>query len=977
MANEPPDAVTARRGSSTAASSPVHARFESFELDEANAQLLRDGKPLALPPTPFAVLCALARRPGALLTKDALLDEVWGHRFVSESVLKTVITTLRTTLQDDARKPRFIATVSRRGYRFIAPTTVAAAEPREGRISESVRAQDPAFVGRQEPLSRLYAAWQRAGAGKRTIAWVAGDPGIGKTTLIERFLASCGDVTCVRGQCVEQYGAGEPYLPCLEALGELCRRDAAAVPLVRAIAPTWLLQLPWLGSVEERDGLRRELAGVGPDRMLREMAELLDRYTEQRPLLIVTEDLHWSDRSTLQLMDYIARRRGSARLMWLSTFRLAEVVATDHPMNGLRRELRLHGLCDEILLDPFSESEVAEYVTRHAPTMEADEDFVRALHGRTDGLPLFLASILDDVVARKRDGGSAPGKEELSAFAIPEGLTAILDHYIARLDEDQRDVLQAAAVCGVEFRIETVAAALGRDITSVGEMCEWQARENLWLTPGRTADGTADHMPYSFRHALFRQGLYERTLLSTRVRLHSKVAAALERERAQGRNIAPAELAMHFDRARDTMAALRYFGEAAEAALRQLSPAECSSLTEHALTRLEQAPPSIERHALELELATLHGVSTVQAEGVTDQARDAFERAHRRLADVPLHPMRGLLLHGYGFLLSMRAEYAESLAVAERAGALASDNDDPLLMMTACSVQGHVRLMQGRPRAGLEWIERALPSIEANKSAANLGFVADPPVMLLGMMALHLLHLGLLNQARACMERAHARARAIAQPMSRLVAIWHDCLMEVRLANADRVAVLAEQMRALVDEFDLAQGRPACEWFAGWAEARRGSAVEGYRRIRQGHEANVRLGMTCGGSENLAYAAEALLLSGDVQGASGQVEEALRFASEHHERVYLPQLFLLEAAIARTRRDSDAAEQAARRAIDEARDQEASWLETLALVDLCETKAATKEDRRRLLALADSLPEAAGTSLLKRARELVPATSRG
>ena len=102
--------------------------------------------------------------------------------------------------------------------------------------------------------------------------------------------------------------------------------------------------------------MRRELAGVGPDRMLREMGELLDRYTERRPLLLVTEDLHWSDRSTIQLIDYIARRRGSARLMWLASFRLAEVVALDHPLNPLRHELRLHGLCEEIVLDPFSES---------------------------------------------------------------------------------------------------------------------------------------------------------------------------------------------------------------------------------------------------------------------------------------------------------------------------------------------------------------------------------------------------------------------------------------------------------------------------------------------------------------------------------------------------------------------------------------------------------------------------------------------
>ena len=111
---------------------PLRMRFEGFELDEENARLLCDGRAVDLPPKPFELLCALARRPGSLLTKNALLDEVWGHRFVSESVLKTVIGKLRIALQDDARKPRFIETVSRRGYRFIAAGSVVADDPAAG-----------------------------------------------------------------------------------------------------------------------------------------------------------------------------------------------------------------------------------------------------------------------------------------------------------------------------------------------------------------------------------------------------------------------------------------------------------------------------------------------------------------------------------------------------------------------------------------------------------------------------------------------------------------------------------------------------------------------------------------------------------------------------------------------------------------------------------------------------------------------------
>jgi hypothetical protein len=119
-------------------------------------------------------------------------------------------------------------------------------------------------------------------SGKRALVWVAGEPGIGKTTLIEHFVGGLGEIACARGQCVEHDGGGEPYLPVLEALAQLCRADSAVPDLLRAVAPTWLLQLPWLSTADERDALRRELAGVRPDRMLREMGEVLDRYTEGR-----------------------------------------------------------------------------------------------------------------------------------------------------------------------------------------------------------------------------------------------------------------------------------------------------------------------------------------------------------------------------------------------------------------------------------------------------------------------------------------------------------------------------------------------------------------------------------------------------------------------------------------------------------------------------------------------------------------------
>ena len=963
---------------SSASSNPVRVRFDRFELDEANARLLRDGTAVTLAPTPFAVLCALARQPGSLLTTNALLDEVWGHQFVTDSVLRTAISELRTALDDDARKPRFIETVSRRGYRFIAPPSAIPAAPGvRPNVSRVAVADVPHFIGRAEPLSRLRRAWDIACSGKRAIVWVAGEPGIGKTTLIEHFVATLGDVAVARGQCVEHYGAGEPYLPVLEALSELCRNDSTLVPLLRAVAPTWLLQLPWLSTADEREALRRELAGVSPDRMLREMGEVLDRSGERRPLLLLTEDLHWSDRATIQLIDYIARRRGGARLMWLASFRLAEVVALDHPLNPLRHELRLHDLCEEIALDPFSESEVADYVAERSPAIATDEAFVRALHERTDGLPLFVASVMTEVLTRATQAGAdAAAGSQLAKIAVPLNLAAIIDHYIAKLTSDQRLVLSAAAVCGVEFRISTISGALERDAAWVGQTCDELAREQLWLVaPPAGGDGNAPELPYSFRHALFRQVLYERTNPSIRSQLHRKVGTTLEREHAPGAPVAAAELAMHFELGRDPMAALRYYVEAAEAALAHLSPRECMSLAEHALSLLGQAPGGTERDALEITLATLHGVSATHVHGVSSpEAKSAFQRAYSLLADIPEHPMRGRLLHGFAFVLSLRADYAEALAVAERAEALSSAANDPVLVLVTCLVHGYVAQLQGRPRAAGTWIERGLVAAEPLEGAPVEIFVADPQVTLLGLLGVNLLHSGVVAQGRARLEQAHARARLLGWPNTRLAAFWYDALFEVRLGNAERVAALAGEMRALVDESEVAQGQMACRWFRGWADARMGQPRDGYRRIREAYEDNTRLGMRAGGSEVLGYATEALVLAGDWDGAQHELEDALQVANSLGERVYLPQLLLMQAAIARARGDRAAADAAIRRAIAEARAQEAPWLELMALIELCECHSATAKDRRALAALVDELPEALNTAAVVRARALFDRT---
>jgi ATP/maltotriose-dependent transcriptional regulator MalT len=295
-------------------------------------------------------------------------------------------------------------------------------------------------------------------------------------------------------------------------------------------------------------------------------------------------------------------------------------------------------------------------------------------------------------------------------------------------------------------------------------------------------------------------------------------------------------------------------------------------------------------------------------------------------------------------------------------------------MLVACFLHGEAHHLQGQTRAARSWMERGLAIAGTLDAAANELFAADAQVLLLGMLAIDLVRSGLVQQGRTLMRRARARAAARLEPMTRLVATWHEALLEVRLGSPDRLAVLADEMQALVDEFSLAHGQTACRWFRGWAEARKGRPREGYRLIREAYEENTRLGMRVGASEVLGYAAEALLLDGDIDGARAELQEAMAIADELGERVYLRQLLLLQAAIARARGQADASSGSVRRAIEEARTQQAPWLELLALVELCAHHDAAPEERDALAMLVDQLPETADTEPVTRARLLLQAS---
>ena len=197
------------------------------------------------------------------------------------------------------------------------------------------------------------------------MVFVTGEAGIGKTTLVDAFLAQIRDRDDVRitsGQCVEQYGPGEAYMPLLEATTRLCRGPGREhrIEGLKRYAPSWLAQLPGLLDSEDRTLLQQRAQGAKRERMLREMAEAAELFTTTRALVLVLEDLHWSDVSTLDWLSYMARRREPAKLLILGTYRPADVLASNHPLHGAVQELQARGQCEELQLTPLAEEAISK-----------------------------------------------------------------------------------------------------------------------------------------------------------------------------------------------------------------------------------------------------------------------------------------------------------------------------------------------------------------------------------------------------------------------------------------------------------------------------------------------------------------------------------------------------------------------------------------------------------------------------------------
>ncbi|MEU4245459.1 AAA family ATPase [Actinoplanes sp. NPDC026619] len=543
-------------------------RFDGFELDASLFELRLAGERIPIEPRVFNVLHYLVSHRDRVVSKEELLDSVWGDRFVSEAAVTTVLRAARIAIDDTGKERRLIRTVHRRGYQFVGTvlrTPAQAESESESGVPLPARlvvSSGLGFAGRESERAVLADVWKEVlASGRRRVVLVSGEAGIGKTRLCSVFAAAAHhEAVVLYGRCDEELSI--PYQPWREALTSLDRD----VPEVlnsqhEALAPL----LGGAGAADlESDSARFALYGS--------LIEVLDAVAARgKPALVVLDDLHWADAQTLALVRHLVERALTTPVLVIATFRDTDIDAA-HPLTALLAATHREPGTTRLALRGLDDSEVLgllETVAGH----EMDHDGLAlrdVLRAETEGNPFFVTEILRHLAETgaisQQDDGRWAAPTDLQTVGLPVSVREVVGRRIQRLGPETRKALHTASVIGRDFELDLLSELLSEDPFRTFERLA-PAVDNALVVD---AAGR-----FAFTHAIVAHTLYAELNPTARAFGHQAVAAALERRCGDDPGERAGEIAHHWIHAiapLNRAKAAEYAQRAGDYALAHLAP---------------------------------------------------------------------------------------------------------------------------------------------------------------------------------------------------------------------------------------------------------------------------------------------------------------------------------------------------------------------------------------------------------------------
>jgi len=931
--------------------------------------LWRGTRELHVTPKALSVLYYLASRRGSVIAKDDLVRAIWNDVAVSDSALTSCIKELRRALKDDARRPRFIETLNRRGYRFTREAVSGAVEDA---LSPSPAQRDVAapFVGREQTLTRLTQVLDRARMGQRQVLVVSGEAGIGKTAVLEalvRQVAQDGVWSVGRGNCVEQLGQSEPYQPLLDAVRRLSRRRDGALfaAVLRRCAPSWLAQLPTLQTPGELRSLARRTAGVTPERMRRELIDALETAAATSPVLLCLEDIHWSDVATLDWIAAMANRSEGAPLALIATCRRTDARAAQHPLRGMLDSLLVKGLCDEIALQGLTSGDVRAYMTPADGRHDAARDqLAEAIHRHTDGNPLFVVNVLRDLVGRGilewRDGRWMLTRTvDGGALGVPEDVGRTIDRQLDRLAANERLVLETMSIAGDAAAAAAIAPGVDMPVTAVESTLAALAREQ-WFVGERGAvewpDGTISGS-FAFLHAIYREALAARVHPARRVELHRAIGERLQRGYgAQSSSIA-AELAVHYENARDPARAVPFLLRAAETSRGRSAYAVAEHQLRRALTLLGQLPAGRARDDLEIEVRIALGAVLMARRG---WGADEIEVHYRHALDLStdtgaahrFSALWGLWLFRWG-----RGEIAIARDLASTLRGWSEQTQDPAYRLQALHADWATSFssgdFDGAERHAAEGI--ALYRVDQHAALTSAYGNHDPGVCARLFRARALALAGAVDEALQMNDGAIALATELGHPFTLQQALFFAATVDHARQDPHGALAHASASAGIARDHGFRLFLACASILQGWALVHLGRDDEGLRLVQDGERSLRAEPHFMFPTHMCAVIGEAYLQCRRYDEGLGIVADGLAFVQSADERFYEGELHRLQGELtlaANPAAASDVAEAAFRQALAVTERQGARRLTLRAATSFAKLHHVPRDARRGRLAHA-------------------------